>query len=98
MFIRNCYKLVQKQYHNNLKYTLTEEAYLEPSPTFMERFEKIVNWFQLLFIFAKSFMLDVGLGSEYAPPLFPSLSVLYHTIVSYIIYKYFSRFSHFTVI
>ena len=40
------------------------EAYLEPSRTSeMELFAKIVKGFQPLTIFAKSFILDVGLGS-----------------------------------
>ena len=32
----------------------------------MERFAKLVNGFQLLTIFTKSFNLDVWLGSEWA--------------------------------
>ena len=46
---------------------LQPEAYSETSGTStMEFFAKIVNGFQLLTIFAKSSLLDVRLGSEYA--------------------------------
>ena len=42
------------------------EAYSEPSRTSkMQLFAKIVNGFQPLIIFAKSFILDVQLGFEY---------------------------------
>ena len=43
------------------------EVYSEPRRTSkMEFFEKIVNYFQPLIIFAKSSILDIRLGSEYA--------------------------------
>ena len=43
------------------------EAHSEPSQTSkMKFFAKIANGFQLLTIFAKIFILDAWLGSEYA--------------------------------
>ena len=42
------------------------EAYLEAYQTYkMEFFTKIVNGFQLLTVFGKSFILDVLMDSEY---------------------------------
>ena len=49
-----------------VRFTFKAEAYLEPSQTSkMELFMKTVNDFQLLTNYAKSFVLDVWLGSQY---------------------------------
>ena len=51
----------------HLNNTIMPEAHAEPSQTHkMELFEKIVNSFQLLTVFSKSFISDAWLGSEYA--------------------------------
>ena len=53
--------------NNNSHYRCCSESYSEPIQTSkMELFGKIVNGFSPLTIFAKSYILDVWLGSENA--------------------------------
>ena len=55
----------------------TAEVYSEPSRTStMEHFAKIVKGFQLLTIFIKSIILDIGLCFEYASEQQALLSIL----------------------